>query len=80
MPLLGREGRAQVRVLARVGTIGIELVVSTVIGFFGGRWLDGELGTTPWLQWIGFAIGLAAGFRSLYRVTRRVHKELNERK
>lgn len=78
MPLLGPEGREQLRVLGRAGTVGIEMVVSTAVGYFGGRWLDGELGTAPWLQWVGLGLGLAAGFRALYRVARQTRKELDE--
>ena len=52
-------------------TVGIELAVSIGIGFGFGYWLDGKLGTQPWLL-IGFGlIGVAAGFRSLIRTARR---------
>jgi ATP synthase protein I len=77
MSLLGPEGRKQVKVLGSVGTAGIELAVAMVIGLFGGRWLDGVFGTEPWLQWLGFGFGIAAGFRSLFRTARRVHKQLS---
>lgn len=76
MSFLGPEGRKQLRALGTVGTAGIELAVATVIGLFGGRWLDGVLGTAPWLQWIGLALGLTAGFRSLFRTARRVQQQL----
>jgi len=73
MPLIGPEGREQIKVAGRVGAIGLELAIAVVIGYFGGRWLDGKLGTAPWLMWIGLAFGLAAGFRSLYRLARRTN-------
>jgi ATP synthase protein I len=76
MSLLGPEGRKQMRVLGSVGTAGIELAVATVVGLFGGRWLDGVLGTGPWLQWIGLALGLVAGFHNLFRITQRVQQQL----
>lgn len=78
MSLLGPEGRKQLKAVGFVGTAGIELAVSIVIGFFGGRWLDDWLGTAPWLQWIGFGLGLVAGFRNLFRVARRVQQKLSE--
>ncbi len=49
------------RIAGRVGAIGIELVLSIFLGYFAGRWLDSKLGTGPWLQWIGLALGLVAG-------------------
>ncbi len=70
MPLIGPEGREQLKVAGRVGAIGLELAIAIVIGYFGGRWLDGKLGTSPWLMWIGLGLGLVAGFRSLYRLAR----------
>jgi F0F1-type ATP synthase assembly protein I len=32
-----------------------------------GKWLDGKLGTAPWLLIVGAFVGAAAGFYSLYR-------------
>jgi F0F1-type ATP synthase assembly protein I len=39
------------------------------IGVFGwlGYWLDHRYGTTPWFMLLGFALGLAIGFNSLFR-------------
>ena len=58
------------KIAGRFGAIGIELVLATILGYFGGSYLDGKLGTGPWLTWIGFGIGLAAGFRSLFRLAK----------
>lgn len=64
------------------GTIGLEFVLSVMLGLFGGRWLDGKLDTTPWLAVLGFGFGLAAGFRAIWRaykemqaITRQEEKE-----
>lgn len=78
MSLLGPEGREQLQVLGRVGAVGFELVVASMLGFFGGRWADGELGTEPWLQWIGFVLGLAAGAKSLYVLARQAQTDTND--
>ncbi|NTW59402.1 MAG: AtpZ/AtpI family protein, partial [Nitrospirae bacterium] len=37
------------RMLGVLSTVGITLVVSTVIGYFIGHYLDGRFNTTPWL-------------------------------
>ena len=76
--LLDREQREQLKQLGSLSTIGLELGLSIVIGYLGGRWLDGELGTEPLLKWIGLALGLAAGARSLYRVVRRAQRMMEE--
>ncbi len=39
----------------------------SVLLFLGvGAWLDGKLGTSPWLLVIGAFVGAGAGFYSLY--------------
>jgi ATP synthase protein I len=39
----------------------------TILGVFGGRWLDEKLGTAPGLLLLGLFLGLAVGFYGLYR-------------
>ena len=60
------------RVLGALSTVGITLVVSTVIGYFIGHWLDGKFGTTPWLTVVFLLFGIAAGFKNLYDQTRKL--------
>jgi ATP synthase protein I len=55
--------------------VGIELALSTVIGLLGGRWIDGKLGTSPWLMLLGLVLGVVAGFRSLIRAARQAKQE-----
>jgi ATP synthase protein I len=61
--------------LSDYGTVGLDLVLSILVGFLGGRWLDGKLGTHGWLTVLGFAFGTAAGFRSLYRAAMKMRKQ-----
>ena len=42
--------------------IGFELAVSVLLGFAAGYWLDGKMGTSPWLMLAGATGGMAAGF------------------
>ena len=46
----------------------MSFVLALVLGFGAGYWLDGTLGTRPWLSFIGFFLGLAAGILNVYRV------------
>jgi len=52
-----------------LGTIGLEIVLSIAFGFFGGRWLDGKLGTEPWLSVIGFLFGIGAAVKAFMRAS-----------
>ena len=52
--------------LAMLTQIGLIFVVCIGIGFFLGRFLDGWLGTTPWLMLVGLLIGIGAAFKSLF--------------
>lgn len=73
MPLLDPDSRKQLKIANRVGAVGIEIVLATAIGWFGGRWLDGALGTTPYLAYVGVVLGVIAGFRGLAYLVRRTH-------
>jgi F0F1-type ATP synthase assembly protein I len=48
-------------------SVGIALVISTVLGLAGGYYADRWLGTAPWLTMIGLGVGIAAGFVNLFR-------------
>jgi F0F1-type ATP synthase assembly protein I len=39
-----------------------------MLGFGGGLWLDGQLGTKPWFTLSGFVVGLAAGVLNVVRI------------
>ncbi len=52
--------------VARYSGLGLQLALSVMLFLVGGRWLDGKLGTRPWLTLIGAFVGMAAGFYSLY--------------
>lgn len=56
------------RTLGQLSTVGMSFVLAIVFGFGGGHWLDGRMGTGPWLAFLGFFLGLAAGVLNVYRV------------
>ncbi len=64
-------GDAGNRSLMSLMTVGIVLVACIVLGYFLGRYLDGKLGTEPWLAAAGFILGTAAGFLELFRTVSR---------
>lgn len=62
----------------RMSSIGLELAISVLLGMFGGRWLDGKVGSPPWLMLAGIALGFTAGLRSVMRAMDRAAKTEGE--
>ncbi len=69
-PTLGGvpDSPSTLRTLGQLSTVGLSFVLALVMGFGGGYWLDGWLGTRPWLAFAGFFLGLAAGVLNVYRI------------
>lgn len=53
---------------AMVSSIGLLIVVSTLLGLGLGYWLDSKLGTKPWLAFVFTILGLASGMYESYRI------------
>jgi F0F1-type ATP synthase assembly protein I len=45
---------------------GLTWAASTALFALAGRWLDGRLGTEPWLTLVGTFVGAGAGFWYMY--------------
>lgn len=63
------------KALGSYGTLGMEIALSVAAGLFGGQALDKWLHTGGWLTWVGFAYGLAAAGRAIYRAVRKSNRE-----
>ncbi len=61
--------------LGRYGVIGFELAGSIGVGFFGGRAVDEHFHTNGIALWIGFFLGVFAGFMLLARAARGLERE-----
>lgn len=59
-------------------TLGLQLALSVVVFFFVGRWLDSELGTSPWLMIAGLALGITGGFIHFFRTAISLGKQEDE--
>ena len=55
------------RGMGQYGTIGIEMVLSMLVGLWIGTKLDEKLGTAPWMAVLWFFFGCAAAGRTVYR-------------
>jgi ATP synthase protein I len=64
--------RRFIRLMGVLSTVGITMVVATVIGYFVGVYLDRTFGTAPWLMITFLLLGIAAGFKNLYDQTKKI--------
>jgi F0F1-type ATP synthase assembly protein I len=81
MPLITPEIRKQLKEVGRLSAVGIEVVISSVLGLLAGSWLDGKLDTAPYLKITGLILGTIAGFKSVYQAARKAtRRDPNERK
>jgi ATP synthase protein I len=53
--------------LGELTSLGMAMVVATMLGLGAGYYLDHWLGTSPWLLLLGLGFGIAAGFVLLFR-------------
>ena len=64
------------RLLGVASTVGINLVISTFIGFAIGYFLlDRFLNTFPWFTIIFLILGIAAGFKYLFKIVSKMGKD-----
>ena len=57
--------------LALFGEMGFALLVTTLMGALGGRWVDEQLGTLPIFAIGGFLAGAGLGARVMYQLMNR---------
>lgn len=62
----------------KFASVGIELALSIVIGFFAGRWLDHRIDTWPAFALVGLGLGITAGMMGLYRAAKAAERESEE--
>lgn len=62
----------------KYSVIGIELAMSVVVGGAIGYGLDLWLGTEPWMMVFWLLCGVTAGFRSLYRTSKKIMREMEK--
>ena len=56
-------------------SMGLELGLSVVVGFLIGSLLDKWLGTEPWLLLVFGIAGIIAGYRSIFRLVKRIQAD-----
>lgn len=68
---IGDKTRDALKVLAYASSMGIAMVLATVLGLAGGYYFDKYFGTHPWGFFIGLLMGIVAGFRNIYIIAKR---------
>lgn len=63
------------KAVALTSTIGAELAIMVTLGYYGGKLLDENLGTGPWLMVAGILAGVAAGTWGIIRTLEKFWKE-----
>ena len=53
----------------------IQFAVAVILMVFLGQWLDGTMGTAPWLMLLCLAVGFAAGLFSFLRSVQKTAKD-----
>lgn len=61
---------------AEVGSVGIEMGLAVAVGYYGGKWLDQQLGTTPFLFYFMMLSGVGAAFKALWRIAAKTRRQL----
>jgi len=69
-----RETRRSIRELAYFSSLGFSIALAIFIGLAVGIYLDGQLGTHPWLTLVFIGIGIAAGFRNIALALKKIRK------
>ena len=67
-----------IRYLGMASTVGINMVVSTFVGFALGYWvIDKYLNSYPWFTIVLTALGIVAGFRFLFKIAQKAGEKNN---
>jgi ATP synthase protein I len=62
----------------KFSSIGIELAVAIFLGWGFGYWLDLQLETYPLLMFLFLAVGVAAGFKGVFRAAREAQEMMGD--
>lgn len=62
---MNKEKIRQYKDLAFYSSIGLSVAFSIFIGLAMGIWLDGKMGTHPWMTLIFLIFGIIAGYRNI---------------
>lgn len=70
-----KKNQTPIMQMAELASMGIAMVMATLVGLFFGLYLDRHFGTAPILTLTFLFLGIAAGFRIMYQDYVRYFKE-----
>jgi ATP synthase protein I len=73
---MDKEAKKLFRTLGYLSTVGLAMALSVGIGAVLGHWLDQKFNTTPWLFFVFLGFGIAAAFRNLHFMYKKLKKEM----
>lgn len=65
------KNRETIRALSYFSQIGVTMASSVLVGVFLGKFLDGLLGTSPWLLLIFSLLGVGAAIKALFNMSKK---------
>lgn len=68
---ISEQTRQYLRLLAWVSSMGLAMVLATVMGLGAGLLVDRWLDTAPWGFIVGLLMGIVAGFRNIFVIMKR---------
>ncbi|PIR17043.1 MAG: hypothetical protein COV46_05910 [Deltaproteobacteria bacterium CG11_big_fil_rev_8_21_14_0_20_49_13] len=60
--------RSTMYIFGLYGMVGIQLAISVVVGLAFGNYIDGKIGTSPWLAITGTILGTVGGMWNLVKI------------
>ena len=69
---MDKETKKRFRTLSYLSTIGMAMALSIALGALFGYYLDNKFGTEPWLFFVFLCLGIAAAFRNLYIMYKKI--------
>jgi F0F1-type ATP synthase assembly protein I len=70
--------RDAMRAAGRVSAIGMEFAGAVIVCLLAGHWVDGKLGTGPWLAVAGIVLGSVVGFKAVYHTAKQMQKQTEQ--
>ena len=69
---MDNETKKMIRTLGYLSTVGLSMAISIGIGALLGHYLDKKLGTAPWLFFVFLGFGVAAAFKNLHIMYKKI--------
>ena len=77
---MDQETRKLIRTLGNLSTVGLSMAFSIGIGAFIGFYLDRKFETQPWLLLLFLGFGIAAAFRNLHLMYKKLKNQEEDKK